>query len=104
MITSGILDILDQEGIDNTLERINLMQEWWIPRGIYGGKEKKFAPDEDNPIDFHTIGAATYMDDPMIYHMIAEEASPIMKEYFEWLYGVVAVSYTHLTLPTICSV
>ena len=43
MITSGILDILDQEGIDNTLERIDLLQEWWIPRGIYSGKEKKFA-------------------------------------------------------------
>ena len=89
MITSGILDILDQEGIDNTLERIDLLQEWWIPRGIYSGKEKKFAPDEDNPIDFHTIGAATYMDDPMIYEMIKEEASPMMKEYFEWLYGVI---------------
>lgn len=94
MIQSGILTVLNQDGIDNTLERINLSKEWWVPRGIYSGEKTKFAANEDNPIDFYTIGAATYMDDSMLYAMIAEEAGEMMREYFEWLYQCIRY---HLT-------
>jgi len=93
MITSGIVEVLDQAGINNTLERVNLLEDWWIPRGIYSGKEKKFSPNENNPVDFYTIGAATYMDESMIYHMIVEETAPMMKDYFEWLYGCVQYAF-----------
>jgi hypothetical protein len=95
MIESGILTILDEDGINNTIERINLCKDWWFPRGIYGGKEKKFAANEDNPIDFYTIGAATYMDDSMMYAMIVEETAPMMKDYFEWLYGCLLYHLTN---------
>ena len=86
MITSGLIDVLDQEGIDNTLERINILKEWWIERGIYSGSSKGFAPSQDNPVDFYTIGAASYIDDSMIYDMLCEDNVDMMDEWFEWIY------------------
>lgn len=86
MITSGYIDILESDGISNTLERLDLLQEWWIPRGLYSGESKKFAPDESCPVDFYTMGAASYLDESMIYEMINEETAPLMNEWFDWLY------------------
>ena len=52
---SGFIDILDQDGINNTIQRIDLMKDWWIPRGIYCG-EGGFTASEENPVDFYTLG------------------------------------------------
>lgn len=35
MITAGYLDVLDEQRIHSALERIDLLHQWWIPRGIY---------------------------------------------------------------------
>jgi hypothetical protein len=93
MITSGLIDVLNQEGIDNTLQRVNLLSEWWIPRGIYAGSSKGFSPSQDNPVDFYTIGAASYIDDGMIYNMLCEDNVDMMDEWFEWLYECVVYSF-----------
>ena len=58
---SGYLEVLDQAVIDNTIERIDLMKDWWIPRGIYCG-EGGFTANQENPVDFYTLGVATYID------------------------------------------
>ena len=34
---SGFINVLDQSGIDDAISRIDLMKDWWIPRGIYCG-------------------------------------------------------------------
>ena len=88
MIESGFIKILNDDGVANTLERIDLLSNWWIPRGMYSGEEKTFAPSEDTPIDFYTIGAATYLDQSMVYDMIKEETKPLIDEWFEWLHEV----------------
>ena len=86
MIESGIIDVFDSEGVEYTIEQIDSLKDWWIPRGIYGGEEKAFAPSEETPIDFYTVGAATYLDRAMVYDMIKEETEPVMREWFEWTY------------------
>ena len=35
MIESGFIKILNDDGVANTLERIDLLSDWWIPRGMY---------------------------------------------------------------------
>jgi hypothetical protein len=88
MITSGYLDVLDQGLIDATLERIDLLHDWWIPRGIYCANTG-FSPSLENPVDFYTLGPATYIDcmvNPMTYYAMSKNTNPLLKEYFGWLY------------------
>lgn len=86
MIESGIIDVFDEEGVNYTLEQVDALNEWWIPRGMYGGEKKGFAPSEDTPIDFYTIGPATYLDRGMVYDMIKEETQEVIRDWFDWTY------------------
>ena len=88
MITAEYLDVLDQEGIDATLQRIDMLHKWWIPRGIYSATTG-FSHDQENPVDFYTLGPATYIDcmvNTQMYTMMSTQTNPILKEYFGWLY------------------
>ena len=88
---SGYLKVLDQQGIDNTIERVDLLKEWWIPRGIYCG-EGGFTASEENPVDFYTLGVATYIDgitDIQYYYDYIKSQNPVFKDYFSWLYDLV---------------
>jgi hypothetical protein len=91
MITSGYLDVLDQERIDAALERIDLLHDWWIPRGIYCANTG-FSPDAENPVDFYTLGPATYIDcmsNTQMYTMMTMQTNPLLKDYFDWLYDTI---------------
>ena len=91
---SGYLKVLDQEGIDNTIQRIDLMKDWWIPRGIYCGAGG-FTASEENPVDFYTLGVATYIDgisDIQYYYDYIKDQNPVFKDYFGWLYDAVVYS------------
>ena len=86
---SGFINVLDQSGIDDTISRIDLMKDWWIPRGIYSG-EGGFNADEQNPVDFYTLGVATYIDgisNLEYYYDYVKQQNPVFKQYFDWLYS-----------------
>ena len=88
---SGYLKVLDKDAIDNTIERVDLLKEWWIPRGVYCG-EGGFTASEENPVDFYTLGVATYIDgitDIQYYYDYIKSQNPVFKDYFSWLYDLV---------------
>ena len=88
---SGYLKVLDKDAIDNTIERVDLLKEWWIPRGVYCG-EGGFTANEENPVDFYTLGVATYIDgitDIQYYYDYIKSQNPVFKDYFSWLYDLV---------------
>ena len=88
---SGYLKVLDKDAIDNTIERVDLMKDWWIPRGIYCGAGG-FTASEENPVDFYTLGVATYIDgitDIQYYYDYIKSQNPVFKDYFSWLYDLV---------------
>jgi len=88
---SGYLEVLDQTLIDNTIERIDLMKDWWIPRGIYCG-EDGFTASQENPVDFYTLGVATYIDgitDLQYYYDYIKDQNPAFNDYFGYLYDYV---------------
>ena len=88
---SGYLKVLDQDAIDNTIQRVDLMKDWWIPRGVYCG-EGGFTASEENPVDFYTLGVATYIDgitDIQYYYDYIKSQNPVFKDYFSWLYDLV---------------
>ena len=88
---SGYLEVLDKDAIDNTIERVDLLKDWWIPRGIYCG-EGGFTASEENPVDFYTLGVATYIDgitDIQYYYDYIKSQNPVFKDYFSWLYDLV---------------
>ena len=88
MIRAGYIDVLDQSKINAAIERINILHEWWIPRGIYSN-EFGFSYNDSNPLDFYTLGAATYIDcwnGNQMYLQMKEQINPILKDYFDWLY------------------
>ena len=43
-------------------------------------------------------------DNPFIADEVDSDEGVAMQYDFKWVYGSISVSYTHLTLPTICSV
>lgn len=91
MITSGYIDVLDQDGIASALHTIDWLNEWWVPRGIYS-YDNGFSASDDNPVDFYTLGPATYIDcmrDSQIYSMMTAQTNPVLKEYFGWLYDTI---------------
>jgi hypothetical protein len=101
MITSGYLDVLDQSGIDGALQTIDMMHEWWIPRGTYSSNTG-FASNTLDPIDFYTLGPATYIDcmfSNQVYNMMTMQTNPILKEYFGWLYDNVIYHLYHEVGP-----
>ena len=88
---SGYLKVLDKDAIDNTIERVDLLKEWWIPRGVYCG-EGGFTASEENPVDFYTHCVATYIDgitDIQYYYDYIKSQNPVFKDYFSWLYDLV---------------
>ena len=91
---SGFINVLDQSGIDDAISRIDLMKDWWIPRGIYCGAGG-FTASEENPVDFYTLGVATYIDgisDIQYYYDYIKDQNPVFKDYFGWLYDAVVYS------------
>ena len=85
---SGYLKVLNQDAIDNTIQRIDLMKDWWIPRGIYCG-EGGFTANEENPVDFYTLGVATYIDgisNLQYYYDYIKDQNPVFNDYFGFLY------------------
>ena len=85
---SGYLKVLNQDVIDNTIQRIDLMKDWWIPRGVYCG-EGGFTASEENPVDFYTLGVATYIDgisNLQYYYDYIKNQNPVFNDYFGFLY------------------
>ncbi|MBO99992.1 MAG: hypothetical protein CMG34_02060, partial [Candidatus Marinimicrobia bacterium] len=63
-------------------------------RGIYCGAGG-FTASEENPVDFYTLGVATYIDgisDIQYYYDYIKDQNPVFKDYFGWLYDAVVYS------------
>ena len=92
---SGFLDVLNQSQVDRLLKDINTLQDWWIPRGVWTS-DTGFAPNTDSPVDFYTLGVATYIDGissmDQYYHYIKEQ-NPYFIECFGWLYRKVMFEF-----------
>jgi hypothetical protein len=86
-VTSGYIDLLDSDGVQWTLDVINSYEDYWIRRGVYS-ESTGFAATED-PVDFYTLGAATYIDcklNKQVYEYINEQVSNNLRSDFDWLY------------------
>lgn len=72
MITS--LELLSREDCARIVGRVKELREHWVSRGA---QEPRF---------FHTLGAASYLDEPADYRASARRYNPILREHFGWLY------------------
>ena len=92
---SGFLDVLNQEQIDIVLKDIDALSDWWIPRGIYSS-DCGFNENQENPVDFYTLGAATYIDGITSieeYYRYTKEQNPVFAQYFGGLYRELMVAF-----------
>ena len=84
---------LAAEPVDPAAVRKPILASWWRSR------QWNVAADH---IDL------SYLHDPDIKGTLARAADPVLRQLHEQLDGqpisIIPVSYTHLTLPTICSV
>jgi hypothetical protein len=80
MITS--LELLSREDCARIVGRVKELREHWISRG-------------QSPSFFHTLGVASYLDEPADYRARAGALNAVLRDHFSWVYDRLLDFLTH---------